>query len=199
MDEIRAVILAAGSSNRLGFNKLCVRIDGQTVIRRTVRLFMNYADKIVVVTGFERERIEHELEDLPVLLVHNANHAEGMSSSVKTALPHVMDTEGIIFHLGDKPFVSQKTIERTIDMFRQGNSIVLPVFSGMKGHPVLIRTRVFLNEMGTVEGDMGLRKLVERHIGDLRTVEGDEGALLDIDNQQDIDELARRGFTIEKS
>lgn len=198
MNRIRAVILAAGSSRRLGFNKLCVRIDGQAVIRRTVELFMDYADKVVVVTGFEKERVEHELEGLPVLLVHNADHVEGMSSSVKTALPHVIETEGILFHLGDKPLVSKNTIERTIEMFRQGNSIVLPVFNAMKGHPVIIRTSLFLQEMATVEGDMGLRKLVERHADEVRTVEGDEGAVLDIDSQEDIAELARRGFAIEK-
>lgn len=199
MTQIRAVILAAGSSSRLGFNKLCIKIDGQAVIRKTVRLFMEYADKVVVVTGFERERIEHELEGLPVLLVHNANHLQGMSSSVKTALPYVNDTGGILFHLGDKPLVTKGTIERTIEMFRQGSAIVLPVFNGMKGHPVLIRTRLFLQEMEAVEGDMGLRKLVERHANDVRTVEGDEGAVFDIDSEEDIAELERRGFTIEKS
>jgi molybdenum cofactor cytidylyltransferase len=199
MNQIRAVILAAGSSSRLGFNKLCVKIDGQAVIRKTVQLFMEYADKVVVVTGFERERIEHELKGLPVLFAHNPDHFQGMSSSVKTALPHVTDVEGILFHLGDKPLVSPNTIERTIEMFRQGSAIVLPVFNGIKGHPVLVRSRLFLDEMAAVEGDMGLRKLVERHTDEVRTVEGDEGAVLDIDSEEDIAELARRGFTIEKN
>jgi molybdenum cofactor cytidylyltransferase len=199
MNQIRAVILAAGSSSRLGFNKLCVKIDGQAVIRRTVRLFMEYADKVVVVTGFERERIERELKGMPVLFAHNPDHFQGMSSSVKTALPLVNDTEGILFHLGDKPFVGPNTIERTIEMFWQGSAIVLPVFNGTKGHPVLVRTKLFLEEMAIVEGDMGLRKLVERHTDEVRIVEGDEGAVLDIDSEEDIAELARRGFTIEKS
>lgn len=199
MNQISAVILAAGSSKRLGFNKLCIKIDGQAVIRKTVLLFMEYAHEVIVVTGFERQRIEHELNGLPVLFAHNANHSQGMSSSVKAALPHVANTEGILFHLGDKPLVSSNTIARTIEMFRQGSAIVLPVFNGTSGHPVLVRSRLFLDEMAAVEGDMGLRRLVERHRDEVRTVEGDEGAVLDIDSEEDIAELVRRGFTIEKS
>lgn len=199
MNKIRAVILAAGSSSRLGFNKLCVKIDGQAVIRKTVELFMAFADRIVVVTGHERERIEHELNGLPVLFAHNVNHSQGMSSSVKTALPHVTDTDGILFHLGDKPFLTKLTIERTLEVFREGGAIVLPVFNGVRGHPVLVRSRLFLDEMATVEGDMGLRKLVERHADEVRTVEGDEGAVFDIDSQEDIDKLIGRGYRVEKA
>lgn len=199
MDRIVAVILAAGSSSRLGFNKLCLKIDGETVIRRTVRLFLECVEQVVVVTGFERERIERELKGFPVLLTYNPDHLNGMSSSVKTALPHITGREGILFHLGDKPLVSPDTVAKTIETFRQGSAIVLPVFNGIKGHPVLVRSRLFLEEMAAVQGDMGLRKLVERHAHEVRTVEGDEGTILDIDSEEDIAELARRGFTIEKS
>jgi molybdenum cofactor cytidylyltransferase len=198
MNHIRTVILAAGSSRRLGFNKLCIKVDGQAVIRKTVQLFMEYSDGVIVVTGFERERIEHELDGLPVLFAYNSNHLEGMSSSVKAALPHLTDTDGIFFHLGDKPFVSRDTIEKTRAMFLQGSPIVLPVFNGVKGHPVLV-SRLYLEEMATIQGDMGLRRLVERHSNEVTTVEGDEGAVIDIDSEEDIAQLVRRGFTIEKS
>ena len=50
-----------------------------------------------------------------------------------------------------------------------------------------------------IEGDIGLKKLVERHLNQVRTVEGDEGSILDIDSEEDVAEIARRGFTIEKS
>jgi molybdenum cofactor cytidylyltransferase len=199
MNQIVAVILAAGSSKRLGFNKLCLKVDGEPVIRRTARLFTEVADKVVVVTGFERERIERELIGMPVLFAHNGDHHQGMSSSVRTALPYVTGMEGALFHLGDKPFVVPSTIERIVEAFREGGKIVVPLFNGQKGHPVLVRGRLFLEEMATVEGDMGLRRLVERHADLVRTVEGDEGTVLDIDSEEDIAELAGRGFRIEKS
>ena len=199
MNTIVAVILAAGSSVRLGFNKLCLGINGVSVIRRTVHLFVGTADKIVVVTGFEREKIEQELSGLPVLFAHNADYLQGMSSSVRTALPYVTGSEGALFHLGDMPFVAPSTIERVVEAFREGSKIVLPLFNGMKGHPVLVRGRLFLEEMAAIEGDIGLKKLVERHLNQVRTVEGDEGSIFDIDSEEDVAEIARRGFTIEKS
>ncbi|HAR96257.1 MAG TPA: hypothetical protein DCR97_09900 [Deltaproteobacteria bacterium] len=199
MNSIVAVMLAAGSSTRLGFNKLFLGINGVSVIRKSVQLFMGVADKIVVVTGFERERIEQELSGLPVVFAHNADYPQGMSSSVRTALPYVTGSEGALFHLGDKPFVAPATIERVVEAFRGGSRIVLPLFEGVKGHPVLVRGRLFLEEMAAIEGDIGLRKLVERHGDQVRTVEGDEGCVFDIDSEEDVAELVRRGFTIEKS
>jgi CTP:molybdopterin cytidylyltransferase MocA len=35
-----AIILAAGTSSRMGFNKLTVSIDGESVIRRSVKPFI---------------------------------------------------------------------------------------------------------------------------------------------------------------
>ena len=52
--------------------------------------------------------------------------------------------------------------------------------------------------MRTLEGDTALRPIIEKHSQDILYVEGDEGILLDLDTEQDIDLLRRRGYTIEK-
>jgi len=53
-----------GASRRLGFNKLCIRVNGEAVVRRTARLFLEAGTgDIVVVTGFERDKVERELQD----------------------------------------------------------------------------------------------------------------------------------------
>ena len=65
MKRIFAVILAAGASRRLGVNKLTVKIDGQSVIRRSVRPFLEGGvERTFVVTGVDDERIRRELYGL---------------------------------------------------------------------------------------------------------------------------------------
>ncbi len=58
--------------------------------------------------------------------------------------------------------------------------------------------RRYFDEMHTVEGDSALKAIVEKHSQDILYVEGDEGILLDLDTEHDIDLLRRRGYTIEK-
>jgi molybdenum cofactor cytidylyltransferase len=197
---IDAVILAAGSSRRLGTNKLCLRINGESVIRRTVGVFLAAGVKrVLVVAGHESGRIEKELLGMPVEIVENQRHSEGMSSSVKAALPRLVNERAAFFHLGDKPFITVETIRKMAQLFDEKMaSLVIPLYQGKRGHPVLFDLSLCMDEMSRVKGDEGLRSVVGRHLDEAVYAEGDEGCVLDIDTQIDIESLAQRGYTVEE-
>jgi molybdenum cofactor cytidylyltransferase len=200
MSKLSIVILAAGASRRLGYSKLTVRIDGERAVRRTVRLFVE-ADvgEITVVTGFEKDVLEHTLEGLPVNFVHNLNHETGMAGSVRASLPAIADATLVLFHLGDKPFITVDAIHKVIDAYRAENrGIIVPIHKGEKGHPVLIDLQKYRPEIGEVEGEGGLRDLVTSHLDDVLFLESEEGTILDLDTEDDVMLLRRRGHTIEK-
>jgi molybdenum cofactor cytidylyltransferase len=198
--RIDSVILAAGSSKRLGFNKLFVNVEGEPVLARTVRNFLDVGlGRIFVVTGFEQERVEHLLRGLPVVFVHNRFYDDGMSTSVRAVLPFLGPSNGLFLHLGDKPFFRKETFERIISAYLKGSHrIIVPIHEGEKGHPVLFDVGFYLTEVETIEGDTALKPIIERHSEDVLYVEGDEGILLDVDTEEDLDLLRRRGYKIEK-
>jgi molybdenum cofactor cytidylyltransferase len=200
MLKLSTVILAAGASRRLGFNKLCVRIEGEAVVRRTVRTFLEAdAGDVVVVTGFERERVEAALAGLNVRFAHNAHYPEGMSTSVRAALPMVAGSGVVLFHLGDKCLIERAAIRDAIAAFEgHDGSIVVGAHDGTRGHPVIVDMEKYGAEVGMVRGEGGLRDVVARHKADVRLVECGEGAVLDLDTEDDIARLRRRGYTIEK-
>jgi molybdenum cofactor cytidylyltransferase len=200
MESIGTIILAAGASKRLGFNKLCIRVNGEAVIRRTVRLFVEAGiGEIVVVTGFEREKVEHELKGLQVTFAHNEHYEDGMSASIRAALPAIRHAELALFHLGDKPFVEPEVIGRVMRAYEAGgSSIIVPVHEGVKGHPVLVDMRQHYAAVAAVEGEGGLRDVIAAAGSGVRFVEGGEGSLLDVDTGEDIACLEGRGYTIEK-
>jgi molybdenum cofactor cytidylyltransferase len=201
MESICTIILAAGASTRLGFNKLCVRVNGEAVVRRTVRLFTEAGTgEIFVVTGSERERVEGELEGFPVTFVHNEHYRDGMSASIRAALPAIRHASLALFHLGDKPFVEAEVIDRVIRAYEAGgSSIIVPVHEGIKGHPVLVDMRKHFRAVAAVEGEGGLRDVIAAAGAQVRFVEGGEGSLLDLDTSEDIVYLEGRGYSIEKS
>jgi molybdenum cofactor cytidylyltransferase len=199
-DTTSAVILAAGVSKRLGFNKLTLKVDGQPVIRRSIMPFLAVGiTKVVVIVNGKDTRIQQALEGLSLSFVENPCHEKGMSSSLKAALPLVEDGIDVFFHLGDKPFVSPDLINLMVYRFRRGKgNIVVPVHGGKKGHPVLVDVRAYSKELWRLHGDSGLRDIIEKHEKDVVCIEGGEECLLDIDTRAHIDELRMRGHTVEE-
>lgn len=201
MINIIAVILAAGTSSRLGFNKLTVTIDGESVIRKSVRPFiLEDIHRVMVVTGNNRQDIEKELEGLGVFFIHNPHFQEGMSSSVKASIPFIKDADAAIFHLGDKPLITSHDVLAAIETYKTCNArIVAPFFQGKMGHPVMIDTALLCNHSGMLHGDSGLREVIEKYREDVVFIEGSVGNLFDIDTAQAITQLRERGFRVEES
>jgi molybdenum cofactor cytidylyltransferase len=201
MRDICSVILAAGSSRRLGFDKLTLKIDSEAVILRSVFPFIK-ADlgNIIVVAGPHMSSISRELDGLPVTVVHNEEHHTGMSSSIKAALPWIREAAAVFFHLGDKPFIKEGLLAQMLKEYRAtGKNIIVPVCNGEKGHPVLMSVAPYIEEMRGLEGDKGLREVIEKHKEDVLFIETDDGVLFDIDTADDVRSLTQRGYSIEES
>jgi len=207
MQKIYAVILAAGTSSRLGFNKLTVKIDGRPVVAKAIEPFCIEAiEKIFVVINPEAGDVRREIEkNLAFSLsnftfIENFHYKDGMSSSVKAALPFIKDADAVFFHLGDKPFIKRKTINNMLDMYlREGVPILIPEYKNKKGHPVLVKIKPYFEEMKGLKGDKGLREIIDKHTEDVVFIKGDEGSVFDIDTVETIDTLNERGHKIEKS
>lgn len=216
MEKIYAVILAAGASTRLGFNKLTLKIDGQPVIQRALNPFLsNSIDKVFVVTGFKGEQLRETLGGVLVsrpfdalceegqtsslIFVENPDYRSGMSASVRVALPCLADAKGVFFHLGDKPFIKKETIHSMLHAYlNTGAHIVVPTHEGKRGHPVLINVDRYREEMRRLRGDKGLREVIEKHPEDVVSIEGDEGNLFDIDTIEAIEYLKGMGYEVEE-
>lgn len=201
MTGIYSVILAAGSSKRLGFNKLTLRIDSEPVIRRTATPFVEagLGGEVIVVAGSDVAPVAEALSGLNVRVVRNEDHHQGMSSSIRAVLPWISDATAVFFHLGDKPFVRKEFLIAMVERYRDtGKGIIVPVHGGMKGHPVLMTHGPYREEMGLLDGDKGLREVIEKHRADVLFIEGDEGVLFDIDTGEDLEILRQRGHRVEK-
>jgi len=196
-----AIILAAGTSSRMGFNKLTVSIDGESVIRRSVKPFILAGlHKVLVVTGSDRQNVEKELKGLDVFLIHNPHFKEGMSTSIRAVIPFLENSDGLLFHLGDKPFVTSRSIESVLSTYREGKAkIVLPRFEGKTGHPAMIDACLLRDKIGMLHEDSGLREVIEKYKQDVVFIEGDTGNLYDIDTIQTLDRLRERGYRIEEN
>lgn len=109
-----AVLVAAGSSTRMGFDKLSFDLGGETVLERSVRAFDECpeVDELVIVTGASSENAQRAAARCkkPVRLVRGGStRAESARSGVAAAHGRL-----VAVHDAARPFVSQSVIADTI-------------------------------------------------------------------------------------
>lgn len=191
------VILAAGRSSRMGQTKALMPLEGIPMICRVVEtcLESEFVSTVIVVTGHERSGTEPVLAAYPVTLVHNADYLNGeMLSSVQAGVRALPEGCTAFFLMpGDQPLVEASTYEAVGRCMRDsGPPVVLPVYDGKRGHPVLISGLLIQEILSLAPGDT-LKTALSRHRD--RSVEiavSDSGVVFDVDTPEDYVEAHDR-------
>ena len=192
---IAAVVLAAGLSTRMGRPKQTLELDGETILERVLDVLREAGvERVVVVLGAGAAEVRKRVKLGRVSVVLNRAYREGMSSSIKAGIGEVEnDADAAMVVLGDQPFVSPLTIRRLARAYSRSRAlIVVPVYRGARGNPVILDRRLFA-EIKEIRGDVGAKSVVRRHGADVLEVAVDDpGVLADIDTELDYDSAVQR-------
>ncbi|HEY0418589.1 MAG TPA: NTP transferase domain-containing protein, partial [Acetobacteraceae bacterium] len=196
--SIAAVVLAAGTSSRMGpQNKLLLPDrSGRAMVARVVDNALSSAARpILVVTGHQADQVRAAIGGRPVSFVPAPDYAQGLAASLKAgvaALP--AEARAAVVCLGDMPLVAGRVIDRLIAAYDpdEGRSIVVPTHGGRFGNPVLWDRRFFAEILALV-GDTGARSLLQRHAELVAEVEiGEDSVLRDFDTPESLASLPGR-------
>lgn len=136
--RLSALVLAAGSSSRMGADKLALAWRGGTILAAAIEPLLGHPEvgEVLVVV-----RPGAPPPGLPegVRLVPNRGHAEGMASSIVAGVgASDPGSDGWLVALGDMPGLSWALVERLLRAFsREPRPVLVPVHGGRRGHPVL--------------------------------------------------------------
>jgi molybdenum cofactor cytidylyltransferase len=187
---IAAVVLAAGTSSRMGRPKQNLPLSGVPILEMTLRTFRrSKVGKVVVILGAHAEEVKKDVKFAGEEVVFNPRFSDGMSSSLRFGLDRLgTEVEAAIVALGDQPFVRSTTIDGIVAAYgKTGAKIVVPTYRGTRGNPVLFDRSVF-PLIGRIRGDVGARSVVEQNAADVLELEvPDEGILVDIDTPSDLE------------
>lgn len=184
--DCEAVVAAAGFSSRADGYKMGFDLGGKPVLCRTVEALLPVCARVYVVSGYRAEEIEALAAGYAdVQVVYNPDFALGMFSSVRAGAARVRAPR-FFFTPGDCPLITTAVCRALLDT---PGEVVQPVYSGRKGHPVLL-AGALAEEIGAEPADSNLRAVLRRHT--CATVPVDEpGVLLDLDTQEDLAALRR--------
>ena len=191
MMNVRGIILAGGSSRRMGKNKLLMELEGKPIINWVVEnVVSSKLNDILLVYG------EYDIKT-DIKKVYNSLHEEGMSTSIKAGL-RGFKGDGVMLILGDMPYVSCAIINKIVEAFESSNkSIIVPLHNGKKGNPVLIGCKYFEHLMNN-KGDKGAREIIANNQDDILWVEVDhDGIFIDIDDEKSYTQYKSCGVSNE--
>jgi molybdenum cofactor cytidylyltransferase len=180
------IVLAAGTSTRMGACKQLLPLGKQTVVEVVVAGLVDRLEQVFVVLGHRAEEVRLALANSRVECVYNPAYASGMLSSVKQGLRAAARAESYLICLGDQPGISGETIDAMLKAGkRSGKGIVVPSYHGRKGHPILIR-RTYRSEILSLDETRGLNVVTRGHPEDTLIVPVADGQILcDMDTPAD--------------
>ena len=184
--NIAGIVLAAGGSTRMGQkNKLILHVNGMSIISSTVGAAVESSlDPVRVVLGNDSNTVKRELINYPVSFIHNNNWMEGMATSIVSGMEN-LDSDGIMFILGDMPFISSKIINQLVQQF-DSNKIIVPFNNGKRGNPVIFPSHLF-SELKKISGDRGAKPLIQKYNEDVKEVPIQSKAIFqDIDDKEEL-------------
>ena len=187
-----AILLAAGTSTRMGNVKQLLPIDGRPVLEHVLDNVRGAdVSEIILVLGHSAQAIQQEVELRDVKVVMNDNYPQGMGTSLQSGLGAIDPTiEAAIIVLADQPFVCPSTLDQLIqEHSRTRAQIMIPTYRGFRGNPVLLDRSVF-PEVKHLRGDIGCRSIFGDHLeGIVKMPVQDVGILLDLDEPVDYERL----------
>ncbi len=183
---ISAVVLAAGSSTRMGQPKLLLPLGGEPLVRRVVREVMSAGfEDVLVVVGAEHEQIVAALDGLGVRTVLNADHATGMGSSFRAAIGALTDSAAAMFALADQPLVTADEFRQLRDSYEKRKGGIISVRYGDVTAPPHLFDRAYFQELAVLEH--GARPVLQRHAAETTILRFPPELLLDIDTPEDYE------------
>lgn len=188
MNNIWAIILAAGKSERMKKQKLLLPFQGETIIEKVVKIASStFNHRVVIVLGSHSDKIHSQISNPDLVYCINRKYEEGMLSSVISGLASLPDSaQAAMIFLGDQPQIPQWVPNLLIAAReRSGKGIIIPTFSEKRGHPILIDIK-YRSEIALLDPDKGLRGLMNKYTNDICETEcGAPEIIRDIDTPAD--------------
>lgn len=201
MKSLGAILLAAGSSSRLGQSKQLLQVDGQPLVRlqATKLLALNPAC-VVVVTGAEQAAVERALQGLPLhgsslQCVHNSNWQQGMGGSLACGVAAMPErVRGALLMLCDQWKVSVADLQILTESWERSPATAViaqwqeelpegPAHT-TSGPPVVF-PRTLFSSLVKLHGERGAQQILKRYKAGVQRMDL-PNAGFDIDQPSDL-------------
>jgi molybdenum cofactor cytidylyltransferase len=186
---LAAVILSGGSSSRMGSPKALLPYQGRPFLEHLLEVTVHSQIGVRrVVLGAHAEPIAKSIDLAADEIVINNEWEKGQLSSIQAAIRSLpAGTDGLLLCLIDHPLISGDLVNELIEQFCVTRAkIVLPVYEGRRGHPVIFPALLY-DELLTAPMEKGARAVVWAHTAEVLEVPtNEEGCVLNLNDPETL-------------
>jgi molybdenum cofactor cytidylyltransferase len=192
---LAAVILSGGASSRMGSPKALLPFQGRPFLEHLLDVTTRPEIGVRrVVLGAQAEPIAKAINLKADEIVINHEWEKGQLSSIQAALRSLpAGTDGILLCLIDHPLISGALVQELIEQFyKTKKPIVLPVYEGRRGHPVIFSASLY-EELLRAPLETGARAVVWAHAGEVEELPtNEEGCVLNLNDPETMNKAIQQ-------
>ncbi|CAD5105892.1 nucleotidyltransferase family protein [Zestomonas carbonaria] len=188
--EVIGLVLAAGRSRRFdGDKRRALLPDGRSLLGASIETACQAFAEVWIVL-----RPDDDAQDLgipPGVGIVRSELADlGMGHSLAAGIQHLASSRAraVAILLGDMPWIAPASL-RTLARAADPQRIVLPWYTGQRGHPVIFG-RQFWPALELTRGDQGAKELIKANAALCDSIQLDDPAILrDVDTRADLSQF----------
>ena len=193
--NIGIILLAAGSSSRMGQNKLLFKNGRATLLENSLKSGINSkAKNVIVVLGSNKEENELITNQFQIKTALNINWGKGIGSSIKCGLRDLLNEnsslDAVIISVCDQPHLSSDIFDGLIETYKFiGKKIVAAAYANSIGVPVLYDKSLF-GDLLKIPDEYGAKKyIIDKASEDIITTFPFPKGEVDIDTIEDLENI----------
>jgi len=196
MSSLPHLLLAAGTSKRMGAPKQLLSWGSQSLIEHQIKSILPTTTSLFIVLGAFAEQIKPLLASYPVHILEFEEWKKGMGASlafgIKALQKKIPSAEGVLISLIDQPLVPQSHYLKMRAAFRKNRNQIIASESetGWRGVPVLFDAFYF-NQLSKLEGEQGAKGVLTQYPDQLITISGGK-ILADMDTPESYEQLVKK-------
>ncbi|MBL7863639.1 MAG: nucleotidyltransferase family protein [Cyclobacteriaceae bacterium] len=184
------LILAAGSSSRMGQSKQLLVIDGKSLLQKAAEVALTVSPKVFLVLGANFNNHVKAVGDLQVNIIENKDWEKGMGTSLKAGISGILakepSTEEIILMVCDQPHLTANHLNTLVQTAGKTHApAVASAYAGTLGVPALFTRKTFKHLLN-MEESSGAKKILSEMGDDVAQVSF-PGGEIDLDTRYDVE------------
>lgn len=182
--NLAIIILAAGTSSRLGKPKQLIKYKGESLLQIAVKKALKLSNNIFVVLGYEKEKCEEDIKDLNTKIVFNPNYIKGMGTSISCGIRYTRDFDNTLIMLCDQPLLPDEHFKSLKD-FIDNKTIIASLYKDNQNPTVpAIFPKKYYEKLLILDEDKGAKEILREE--EVKPILIDKKYSIDIDTKMDI-------------
>ncbi|GJM05983.1 MAG: 4-diphosphocytidyl-2C-methyl-D-erythritol kinase [marine bacterium B5-7] len=186
--KLNGLILAAGSSIRLGQPKQLVNFQGKSLLASTEEKLLSCCDQVYVVLGYEAHLFKTEITSSQIII--NQDWQQGMGNSLAYGSQIAsQQADGLLIALVDQPLIPASHYQLMIDSFQQNPEFIIATeYQNSCGAPAIF-PGLFFDDLLNCKNNDGAKNIIRNNATSSLTIRC-EAAAYDIDSAIDLTKLS---------